>query len=168
MGVSASQMNTLRSKVKAEYARRNGYQNWADSDPSVTPVAGETIRAAQGTTVVDQMLIIRDIGNLSSPVAGNPIPAGFDYTSLNNLITAWSAENVKGASSCMAACTGLCVGMCFDTCTGCTGGCTGCQGCTGGCDKNCGSNCYSTCSGCSSGCGGCSGCSAGCGNGSSM
>lgn len=146
----------------------------------VNPETNRVIAQSHGQTIVEPLLLIKDLGDLRNVVEKETIPNSFDYDKIKAAINQYQSEDyIAPSSSCRSACTGLCVGMCGttctsmcnDTCTGCTSTCeTGCHtlctGCKNDCGSNCGFTCSNTCSGTSSGCSdctaGCTSCSKGC------
>ena len=62
--LTASQMNTLKSKIKAEMARRNGYGSLSEFSTSTydftnNPTSGGAIYAEQGQKTIDLLLKIK-------------------------------------------------------------------------------------------------------------
>lgn len=134
--VKAEEINTLKSKIKTEFNRRNGYGSLvnytsSDYDFTVTPTAGGTILEEHGKKTVDILLAVKDVGDLHFTIAGETIPTSFN-NQLNAYVDSLAAEpSTNGTSSCRGACTGLCLGTCHTSCNGCSGTCSGCTGCTG-------------------------------------
>ena len=146
----------------------------------INPETNRVIAQCHGETIIEPLLLIKDLGDLNNPIEEEMIPNSFDYAIIKKAIDNYKSEDfMTSASSCRSACTGLCVGMCGisctsmcnDTCTGCSGecsdGCTSCTGCAGDCGTNCEHHCYGSCSESASGCGGncsggCTSCSQGC------
>ena len=146
-------------------ARRRWYGNLNVSPYNATTMSNEAqitkgskMLASQGNEILTPLNKVATDNNLPIATADSPIPDSFNYNTLNEKITAWSAEDIAGStSSCGAACTGLCTSTCASSCTG---------GCGTSCGDNCGSGCSKQCTnGCSGSCGsGCSGsCSGSCG-----
>lgn len=176
--ITAEQVIELKSKIKAEMLRRNGYGSLAeygsaDYDFIETPVKDELIMAEHGQKTIDLLLKIENYGDLIPSEKGSLIPSDFTEGLLDEvdrlaaeLKTGESAKTVANLfpdraaeiSSCRGDCTGLCVGSC-------TGLCNGCTGCTSTCGTGCASGCNTTCTGgCQGNCkGSCNtGCSTGC------
>lgn len=155
---------SIKAKVKAELARRNGYGSLAPfADPTwdfaETPKTNDVVKNEHLKKIVDPLLQVTDFGDPEyiADVGSNPL-ANIEEAGvlLDKLI---GQTMIGNESSCRSACSGLCLGTCTTACSGCTG-CTGCTSCTGGCGSGCATECGGACvSGCGAGCqGGCNGC----------
>ena len=157
--LTANEIVTLKSKVKAEMARRSGYGSLSSFsgtayDFATSPKQGGIILAEHGQKTIDLLLQIKDKDNLVLVKQNALIPDGFD-SSLITYVDTLAKETMTGStSSCRGACTGLCVGTCSGGCNGCSGGCSGgCYGtCTGGCANSCTGGCGTACTGCGTTC----------------
>ena len=163
--LTAEQVNQLKQKEKAEFARRSGWGSMAafagaGYDFNTAPAPGAPILAEHGQKTVNPLLHVKDYPGLvlvdgqtpdgaTPSTSGDPIPAAFDE-SLLAAVDALSTETMQGAvSSCRGACSGLCLGTCTGGCAGCGGscntscsGCSGCSSCSGGCGSGCSGSCY--------------------------
>ena len=149
--MTASEINEIKNKVRAEMARRTGYgslEEYADLtyDFSIIPEQGKRILEEHGQKTSDLLLEITDIPNLDKAIQNRYIPPGFNYQDLNSFVDNLSMEKMDGnSSSCRGACTGLCIGTCSSACSGCSGECTGCMNeCTGSCGASCEGECGGT------------------------
>ena len=74
--LTASQMNSLKTKIKAKMLRRNGYGSLSEFgsstyDFTTTPATGGTIYAEQGQKTIDLLLKVKDIAGLKNVVTGD-------------------------------------------------------------------------------------------------
>ena len=109
----------------------------------INPETNKVIAQSQGQTIIEPLLLIKDIGDLYFAAEGKYMPDSFDYDKIKAAINQYASEdyNTK-SSSCRSACTGLCIGMCGTTCTSmCNDLCEGCSG-------ECSTGCYTQCTGC--------------------
>ena len=117
--ITASELNSLKTKIKNEMARRKYDGSLVDYsgssyDFSTTPSSGNKILLEHGEKTINLMLKVQDVGNLRNVATGEKIPSSFDYDTLNSKVTAWASESLTGSSSsCRGACSGLCVGVCM-------------------------------------------------------
>ena len=176
--MNVSEFRTLKAAIKAELLRRC-YQGSVASYGNAINVKDDLVglsdiadgrqpsqmKAVDAFAMIDGILHVNDLGDLSRPAPGNVIPSSFNYKEINDKVNFYKSKpittrNNNADSGCRNSCTGLCTNTCWDVCTGCTG-CTSCTGCTGSCSGSCAGGCNgcSSCSGsCSSGCSGCGGC----------
>ncbi len=169
--ILASELITIKARVKAEMLRRNkvgsltAYGGSA-YDYTVTPAAGNPILPEHFNKIITPMNAMVNTG-LSTVNSGDPIPA---LDGLVAQLTAAEGYSITGSSTnCKASCSGLCKGTCQTACgTGCSSSCKGT--CSGGCADNCADGCSKACGGgCSNDCKGgckdsCYSCSYGCSN----
>ena len=164
-------LTNIKSRIKAEMARRNGYGSLTDLsapelDYNVSPIG--TILSEHMQKIKDPLLHIKDFAKSNSfsqvvePISG--------LQNMESFLTIIESEPMYGEqTSCRSACSGLCMGTCIDTCDGCSTGCqNGCTSCTSGCGAGCTHNCGGACNiGCGTGCNNiCGGaCNIGCGTG---
>lgn len=132
--MTAAQINVIKSRLKAELARRNGFgsvSGYSQSGYDFTkiPVQGEVILAEHGQKTIDLLLKIASLGDLKAVASGEPIPNSFTYEKIIDLLSVLEKESKTGTasetSSCGTNCTGLCVGSCQGMCNGCTDTCSG-------------------------------------------
>ena len=161
--ITASDFNSLKTRVNTEMARRSYTGSLASYNTSVTVSAGGVATAAQGQSIVNAVRAISTTDMPASPSTGSLIKA---LDTVSTKLTDYASRALVGTSSgCASSCSGLCQG-CNNTCTGsCSSTCTG--DCTGGCSSTCTGSCTGSCSStCTGGCSGCSGsCGTGCGSG---
>lgn len=154
--ILASDFVNLKARVKAEMARRNGYNSLATYagttyDYTVAPVAQGPIKEEHYDKIRDLMVNINST-TVTLPQLGvdSPIIA-MNSLEANMTLFESKARSEQSVSDCSVACTGMCVTACTTSCSGCTG-CSGCDGtCSGGCDGTCSGSCDG-CSGCSGSC----------------
>ena len=165
--LTASEIITIKSKVKAEMQRRSGTgsmtsyagSNW---DFSATPTSGGKILTEHGHKVIAPLIAVKPQGNLVDAEQGAKVPTDFNKTKLNSIVDGYASEATTTTySSCQASCSGLCTTGCYSGCSGCTGSCTGscmgscngCAGCGGSCSNNCSGDCEGDCEdGCEDSC----------------
>lgn len=169
MGLSRSELVTLKAKIKAEMQRRNGSgpsnRLWTPSraygsvsqfagseyDFIHTPTKDGKIYSEYGRKTVDLLLQIHDIAGLESTVTGNPIPKTWN-SSLIQETDRLSREQFNGETQTTInarRAAGESVGIspesssCRAACTGlCIGSCIGmCNGCLQTCTASCGTGC---------------------------
>jgi hypothetical protein len=168
--MTSAELKTLKSKIKAEMTRRNGFGSLSTYggsayDFTVQPAAGGKILPEHGQKTIDLLLQIKDYSGLKLVKEDDPIPDAFNsnlITEVEKLAaetkTGQSAKTVANlfptakveTSSCRGDCTGLCVGTCISNCNGCTSCTATCgTGCASGCNSSCNTGCYT---GCNTGC----------------
>lgn len=120
MPMTAANINALKTAIKNEFQRRANPNSGSLAGTSGvtaftnTPSSGGIIYTDQGVKSLGALLIVKDIANTYTPAAGGYIPSGFDYTTLNNVVTALAGEAAtKSGTSCRSSCTGLCYGDCY-------------------------------------------------------
>ena len=141
--IDVSTLSALRSRVKTEFSRRNGYgavNGYGSASYDFSLKANDNITPEEFKKAIEPILSVKDIGTgyNKTPSVGLPV---INIEAANKFLDTLSTESYTGpVSSCRSACTGLCLGCCTGTCTGCSGACNvGCQGCTGCsvCDTGC-------------------------------
>lgn len=170
----ASDINSLKARVKAEMLRRNQTGSLAtygssSYDFSNSASSGTLIRVEHQTKTVGLVDKIKSTG-IAAASSGSIAKAINTASTL--LATYEDTAMTSATSDCASSCTGLCYTGCTGTCkSGCTGTCSGscsgscsggCEGCTATCANGCkGGNCQG---GCENSCiGSCSGgCTGGC------
>lgn len=171
MGISRSDLVTLKSKIKSEMLRRNGFGSssklWTPStafgsmseyggseyDFTHSPLKGEKIHKEYGEKTVDLLLKVRDYDNLTSTKEGEAIPTGFNSDLIMEVKrlaeeqftgeteTTVAARKSAGETSIGAVEVSSCKGACSGLCVG---SCIGmCNGCYSTCTASCGSGCES-------------------------
>ena len=98
--MTASEINEIKNKVRAEMARRTGYgslEEYADLtyDFSIIPEQGKRILEEHGQKTSDLLLEITDIPNLDKAIQNRHIPPGFNYQDLNNFVDNLSMEKME-------------------------------------------------------------------------
>ena len=115
--LSISDVNSLKTKVKAEMLRRNSRFSGslaaygaAGYDFSTTPSSGVKILTEHGSKTINLLLLVKDYPNVCNSSAGQKIPSGFTASNLIiNGVNVLETESITGnTSSCRGACTGLC------------------------------------------------------------
>ena len=159
--LTPSQLTNIKSRIKAEMTRRNGYGSLASYgtssyDFNEAPTQGKVVKAEHGEKTIN---LLRKIETNTFPKEvkqGEAIPDNFDNSVMTALLTKLEAEaktgNANGyyngnakytgateSSSCSGACTGLCVGSCTGACNGCSTTCGG--SCSTGCSTGCKTAC---------------------------
>lgn len=160
--ITASDMNALKTRVKAEMARRKYYNSLADytgdfSAGAASVAAGNKALKSHFNETVGYINKIKATGISSDKI--------YAIKAASDALAVYEARAINASvNDCSAQCTGLCISQCSNTCTGgCSGGCN--TTCTGGCNTTCTGGCSTGCSGsCTNGCSGCSGCGSGCKN----
>jgi hypothetical protein len=170
MGISRSELSTLKTKLKAEMLRRNGLgasdrlytpsaafgsmapYGGAAYDFVNTPTKDGKIHAEYGQKTVDLLLKIKQYDGLEPTAEGNPIPKGFNsdlITIVDNLAkekfsgeTAATIAKRKAAGENVLGLTPE-TSSCNGACSGlCVGSCIGqCNGCYNTCTATCGTGC---------------------------
>ena len=169
MGISRSELVTLKSKIKAEMLRRNGLGSdsklWtpstaygsmtsygsSDYDFTHTPTKDEKIYKEYGEKTIDLLLKIKDYPDLYATVADQLIPIAFNSELLERVdalaseaFTGETAETVAareaaGETDIAAVESSSCKGACSGLCVG---SCIGmCNGCYSTCTASCGTGC---------------------------
>ena len=167
--LNAKDINTLKAKIKAELARRNGLGDLSsyagnEYDFVLVPEKGVPIMAEHGQKTIDLILKIAPYKDLEKVKKGDPIPDSFDEELISHIDRlALERKSYNASSSCSSSCSGLCITACVSACTSCSGSCEGsCVSCSAYCG-GCAGTCSGTCSGCSGGCtGGCTSCTGSC------
>ena len=171
MGISRSELVTLKSKIKAEMLRRNGLGSssklWTPSkafgslssyggsgyDFTHSPIKGGKIYKEYGEKTIDLLLKVKDYDGLTATKEGEAITTGFNsglITKVNNLAkekftgetaATVAARKAAGEKSIPSVETSSCKGACTGLCVG---SCIGmCNGCYSTCTASCGSGCES-------------------------
>lgn len=129
--MTIEEFTTMKSKLRAELARRSGYGSISDKvsiiDSIQTPTTGSGMKVSQGK-IMDAFLQIKDTGDLRFCKEDDVIAKSFGpemISAVNSLV-----GETAHTSSCRGACTGLCNNSCSNSCTGCTS-CSGCSSCSG-------------------------------------
>ena len=172
MGISRSELTSLKTKLKAEMLRRNGLgasnrlytptsafgslaaYGGAAYDFTNQPEKDGKIHAEYGKKTVDLLLKVKNYDGLESTEEGNPIPKGFN-SDLITIVDNLSKEKFSGETAATIAARKAAgenvSGMTPET-SSCNGACSGL--CVGSCIGQC-NGCYSTCtSTCGTGCAG--------------
>lgn len=145
--LSAAEFNALKTQLKNELNRRNGYgslSGYASAIGSDTNASvGTNPIANQGIATVNNFLRIESFLDLKLAAQDVYIPKALGANRLKNELSRLAGEQKTGTvsevSSCRGACTGLCVGTCIGFCKGCVGSCsyTCCNACSNQCVHNC-------------------------------
>ena len=157
--VTKTDMDSLKSKIKAEMKRRKYNKNL-----NVAANTGNFSTAiTAGTTKTNIVYFNETVKLLSDKIKSQGITAS-QYSVMNSINVALTNVNKyagravdSSTNDCSSNCNGLCV-SCNNTCKG------SCSGrCTGNCGQSCNWNCNATCAGVHSMCDGCAnGCIQGC------
>lgn len=148
--ILASDINSLKARVKAEMLRRNQTGSLATYGSSSynfsnSASSGTLIRVEHQTKTVGLVDKIKSTG-ITAASSGSITKAINTASTL--LATYEDTPMTASTSDCASSCTGLCYTGCAGTCkSGCTGSCSGgCQGCTATCADSCkGGNCQGGC-----------------------
>lgn len=167
----ASDINSLKAKVKKEMLRRDGRGSLVEYggttyDYSVVPAKGGKLLIEHANKIITPMNAITASG-FTEVKKGDRVKS---LEALNAKVVAYAAESMGASkSSCSSSCSGLCTtsssgscgcsgscgGVCSSTTDGsctCGSGCKGsteastCSSCSDGCTAYCGMSCYGTCS----------------------
>jgi len=98
--LTTAEIISLKSKVKAEMARRSGYGSLSSFagttyDFTTTPTKGGAILAEHGQKTIDLLLQIKDNGNLKFVKQNELIPSGFD-SALITYVDTLAKETMTG------------------------------------------------------------------------
>ena len=101
MALTAAQLNSIKQRVKAEMARRNGYGSLAEYagsayDYSDVPAKDSIIIEEHGKKAVDLLLKIEDIPNLQNVNQGDKITSGLDNAVITAQLSKLEKETMEG------------------------------------------------------------------------
>lgn len=151
----ATELNSIKSRVKAECARRKytgSVEAYAGTayDYSYAPASGIRVREEHYEKNAIPLNVINS-GRIAT-TDGARIVEATDLNAMKSFLTTLESRvySDKNGTDCAASCTGMCY-----SCTGtCGGGCSGCSGsCQGGCSSTCTGACANACASCNA-CGG--------------
>ena len=106
--MTAAEIISIKERIKAEFARRNGYgsvDQYTNSiyDFNIMPETGKAILEEHGQKTLDLLLEVGEISNTYKGLKGQIIPPGFNNEQLSNFLTI--LENDTTGSSCRGGCT---------------------------------------------------------------
>lgn len=137
--ITSTDINNLKTRVKAEMARRNATNSLAGYAGNFSQSAGvgDLARISHFNETVGYINLIKPTGIASDKIYA--IQAASDA-----LTTHANVNKTVNSESCSTA---TCRGLCYTACTGSCRGCTSCSSTCGsdGCTRTCASGCWGGC-----------------------
>ena len=159
--ISASRVNELKARIKAECQRRahsGSVSSYGGSSYDFSTIPAKGVKALQEHKVKNATpLNAINSSIITGAMINETLITEGTMASMEAFTTILEKREITDHSGtdCSGGCTGMCygcVGTCYDACSGCTG-CTSCTGCTGTCEGTCSDSCWDYCNwGCQGGC----------------
>ena len=146
--ILASDINSLKARVKAEMLRRKYTTSLASYggtsyDYTTVPAVGVLAAREHANKIITPMNAVKATG-YTTRSTGNKIAS---FAALEEILDTYEARSLTSNNSdCSTACAGLCHTACSGACR--SGSSTGCSTtCKGGCSTTCTTTCGNTCTG---------------------
>ena len=159
--ISASRMNSLKARVKAECQRRsqtNSVATYGGTSYDYTTVPATGVLVTKEHRDKNAVPLNAINSDTISGANTQTLVTDSDVTAMEAFVTVLEKRALTDdtASDCKGSCAGACyscTGSCASGCSSCTGTCTGtckggCQGCSSDCKTECNwcdNTCYATC-----------------------